>query len=396
MKRGIYVWLVVAVMFAFATWAHAEIFGTVRGVVHDPQHRPIADAKVELKSATSSWTQTTQTNQDGEFTFNPVPLGRLPDHRQPVRLSSTASETLTVASSSSPVLHFLLNIASVNQTATVTAQAATADVQSVTPTTLVDREDIVQTPGADRSNSLAMITDYVPAAYVTHDMLHMRGGHQVDWLIDGVPIPNTNIASNLGPVIDPKDIDYLEVQRGSYDAEYGDRTYGIFQHRAAKRIRAGRRGRTGHKFRKLVSNERSNQFRRAHRSLRLLREREWKSQQLRAANAHRGGPSRCGKRRRRLRVPHLQRGPEKSASTGRLHARGLLPDSLRSGSQLVRTIRSTTPASFETTSVRATAILHSPGSTHSIPIFCLRFRRSTTTTRPTTAARPTTFPSSRT
>jgi hypothetical protein len=59
-------------------------------------------------------------------------------------------------------------------------------------------------------------------------MLHMRGGHQVEWLIDGVPIPNTNIASNLGPQIDPKDIDYLEVQRGSYDADYGDRTYGIF------------------------------------------------------------------------------------------------------------------------------------------------------------------------
>jgi len=68
----------------------------------------------------------------------------------------------------------------------------------------------------------------VPAAYVTHDMLHMRGGHQVEWLIDGVPIANTNIATNLGPQIDPKDIDELEVFRGSYDADYGDRTYGIF------------------------------------------------------------------------------------------------------------------------------------------------------------------------
>jgi len=103
-----------------------------------------------------------------------------------------------------------------------------ANVDSVTPTTLINRADIAQTPGADRTNSLAMITDYVPAAYITHDMLHMRGGHQVDWLIDGVPVPNTNIASNLGPVIDPKDIDYLEIQRGSYDADYGDRTYGIF------------------------------------------------------------------------------------------------------------------------------------------------------------------------
>ena len=75
---------------------------------------------------------------------------------------------------------------------------------------------------------MAMITDYVPGSYVTHDQLHVRGGHQVSWLIDGVPIPNTNIASNLGPQIDPKDIDTLEAQSGSYTADYGDRTYGVF------------------------------------------------------------------------------------------------------------------------------------------------------------------------
>jgi outer membrane receptor protein involved in Fe transport len=50
----------------------------------------------------------------------------------------------------------------------------------------------------------------------------------VTWDIDGVPIPNTNIASNVGPQIDPLDIDYLEVQRGGYSAADGDRTYGVF------------------------------------------------------------------------------------------------------------------------------------------------------------------------
>jgi hypothetical protein len=140
----------------------------------------------------------------------------------------TSEQTVTVASGSAPVLHFQLAIATVNQTTVVVGQAEVANVDSVTPTSLVNRQDIQETPGADRTNALEMITDYTPAAYVTHDMLHMRGGHQVDWLIDGVPIPNTNIAANLGPVIDPKDIDYLEVQRGSYDADYGDRTYGIF------------------------------------------------------------------------------------------------------------------------------------------------------------------------
>src|SRR3984885_12996069 len=205
----------------------AAIFGRIQGVVHDPQHRPLAGAAVKLQAATSDYSQTTQADDNGEFSFNTVPIG---DYKITVSQSKfeTAQQTVTVESNSSPVLHFQLAIAPVSESTVVVGQAETANMNSVTPTTLIDRADIAQTPGADRTNSLAMITDYTPGAYVTHDMLHMRGGHQVDWLIDGVPVPNTNIASNLGPVIDPKDIDYLEIQRGSYDADYGDRTYGVF------------------------------------------------------------------------------------------------------------------------------------------------------------------------
>src|SRR5271157_549797 len=220
---------VVGVVFLFASGVFATIFGTVRGVVHDPQHRPVADAEVKLKSTTSDWTQVAQTDQDGAFLFTTVPVG---DYQVTVKKNGFAEEqeTVTVVSASSPTLHLQLKIAAVNQTTTVLAegQEEVENVDSVTPTTLVARADIAETPGADRTNAMQMITDYVPAAYVSHDMLHMRGGHQVDWLIDGVPIPNTNIATNLGPQIDPKDIDYLEVQRGSYEADYGDRTYGIF------------------------------------------------------------------------------------------------------------------------------------------------------------------------
>jgi hypothetical protein len=116
----------------------------------------------------------------------------------------------------------------VQESATVHEVPESINPDSVTPTTLVSRADIARTPGADRTNSLAMITDYVPGAYMTHDMLHMRGGHQLSWLIDGVYIPSTNIASNIGPQIDPKDIGTIQVDRGSYDANLGDRTYGIF------------------------------------------------------------------------------------------------------------------------------------------------------------------------
>jgi hypothetical protein len=219
--------LCLAVFLIFGSPLRATIFGKIQGIVHDPQHRPVAGASVTLRAITSDWSQTAQTDDNGEFSFNAVPVG---DYKITVTQSKfqTSEQTVTVASGASPILHFQLAIATVNQTTVVVGQAEVANVDSVTPTTLIDREDIAQTPGADRTNSMAMITDYVPAAYVIHDMLHMRGGHQVDWLIDGVPVPNTNIAANLGPQIDPKDIDYLEVQRGSYDAEYGDRTYGIF------------------------------------------------------------------------------------------------------------------------------------------------------------------------
>ena len=206
---------------------HATIFGRIQGIVHDPQHRPVAGASVKLQAITSDLSQTAQTSDSGEFSFATVPIG---DYKVTVSQTNfqTLEQTVTVQSNSSPILHFQLAITPVSESTVVSGATEPINTESVTPTTLVDRQDIELTPGADRTNSLAMITDFTPGSYVTHDMLHMRGGHQVEWLIDGIPIPNTNIASNLGPQIDPKDIDYLEVQRGSYDAEYGDRTYGIF------------------------------------------------------------------------------------------------------------------------------------------------------------------------
>jgi len=218
--------LTTVLLFLCAT-AFATIFGSVRGVIHDPQHRPVQGVHVTLKAQNSDWTQSEDSTDSGEFDFTSVPIGNYT-----VTVSSEGfremHQDVIVQSDTSPVLHFELAIASAKETVSVSGAAVAAPMDSVTPTTMVNRIDIQETPGADRSNGMQMITDYVPAAYVTHDMLHMRGGHQVEWLIDGVPIPNTNIAANLGPQIDPKDIDYLEVQRGSYDADYGDRTYGIF------------------------------------------------------------------------------------------------------------------------------------------------------------------------
>ena len=223
MKR---IFLFVFYLFASAA-LFATVFGTVRGIVHDPQHRPVPGISVTLKSKTSSYTQTAQTDADGEFHFDAVPLG---EYLVTASAPSLVGEQQSVAvlSGTAPILHFELRLATQNESVTVSADSGPGQLESITPTTLINRQEISDTPGASRSNSVASITDYVPGSYVVHDQLHIRGGHQTSWLIDGVAIPNTNIASNLGPQLDPKDIDTLEAQRGSYSADYGDRTYGIF------------------------------------------------------------------------------------------------------------------------------------------------------------------------
>jgi hypothetical protein len=216
-----------ATVLTVASTALAAIFGSVRGVVHDPQHRPISGTMVMLRAKSSDWSKNASTDTQGEFVFSAVPIGEYS-----ISVASPgfaqAVQSVVVNSGTEPVVHFQLNLAGTKETVNVSGAPVIAPTDSATPITLIGRLDIERTPGVSRSNSLAMITDYVPGSYVTHDQLHIRGGHQTSWLVDGVPVPNTNIASNLGPQVDPKDIDYMEVNRGSYSAEFGDRTYGVF------------------------------------------------------------------------------------------------------------------------------------------------------------------------
>ncbi len=226
MRAGIVFFLALVSLVSGAA-ALGAVVGSVRGIVHDPQHRPIPGATVQLQAADSSWSQSTRSNDNGEFAFPAVPVGVYNVTVMAPKFQ-TVVKNVAVMVNSSPILHFVLPIASVSETTSVTAEAQTTATETATPATMVSRKEINETPGADQSNSLQMITDYVPGSYMTHDMLHIRGGHQVSWLIDGVPIPNLNIAVNLGPQINPNNIDYVDAQRGSYTAEYGDRTYGVF------------------------------------------------------------------------------------------------------------------------------------------------------------------------
>ena len=205
---------------------------------------PIANAQVTITAAESAFSLHAMTSANGTFEIPQVPIGVY-------RLSISASgfaeyvQPLTVTSASNPVLHIPLSVAGTEESVVVSAAGySAAETEATSPTTLVTRADIDETPGATRTLGMQMITDFVPGSYMNHNMLHIRGGHQTSWLIDGVSIPNTKISSNVGPQIDPKDIDEVETQRGSYQADVGDRTYGVFNVLPRNGFRARSRSRT--------------------------------------------------------------------------------------------------------------------------------------------------------
>ena len=160
-------------MLLFAASAYATVFGSVRGVVHDSQHRPVQGASVTLRAKSSDWARSTQSDANGEFQFNPVPIG---EYSVTVESPGFAPSTrdLLVAAGTVPVVHVQLQVAGKTENVTVSGVPEAVPTDSVTPTTIITRQDIETTPGADRTNGSQMITDYVPGAYVTHDMLHMR------------------------------------------------------------------------------------------------------------------------------------------------------------------------------------------------------------------------------
>ena len=220
-------YLVLVLCVLAASNIDAAVLGTVTGLVEDPQQHAIVQVVMTIRSPSSGWQQTTETGVDGRFVFQAVPTGDyvISAAKQGFR---TIEKSIRVRPGTVTDIGFAMPLGTIAETVDVVSKEGTVNTKSVTTESLVSRGEIEHTPGALRTNSMDLVTQYVPGSYMIHDQLHIRGGHQVSWLVDGVPVPNTNIASNVGPQFDPKDIETIDIQRGGYSADFGDRAYGVF------------------------------------------------------------------------------------------------------------------------------------------------------------------------
>ena len=122
--------IVPVLLILIAANLNASIFGSITGLIHDPQHRPVQGAKVTIWANTSKWTATTTSDASSEFRFDNVALG---GYTVQVETECFAPQTqqMTLASDSELRLHFALTIAGSKETVQVTdATSGVASLQA--------------------------------------------------------------------------------------------------------------------------------------------------------------------------------------------------------------------------------------------------------------------------
>src|SRR5207253_5484402 len=118
-RLGEFMRILICTVLLLAITASATIFGSVRGLIHDPQHRPVQGAQVNLHAQNSDWTETATSNDAGEFHFDTVPVG---EYQVTVDMPGFTSQQqkLVLTSGRQARLHFGLAVARTTETVQLT------------------------------------------------------------------------------------------------------------------------------------------------------------------------------------------------------------------------------------------------------------------------------------
>ncbi len=216
MSRIIAATLAVFISFAALPVAAATT-GLVRGTIV-VNNKPQAGVSVTLRGEGSLLT--TKTDASGSYVFSQVPFGDymlsasypgVPEKQLPVHVSS--DQLLTV----NFTLGDLKTIASLN-----VASRAGASGTPVSSNVL-SKQQLAALP---TNNSLDRIVQTVPGVVrFSYNEPVAHGFHGVTYEIDGAPMPQ-GTTSNFAEIIDPKNVDSVEVFTGAFPAEFGGNRMG--------------------------------------------------------------------------------------------------------------------------------------------------------------------------
>ena len=200
---------------AFATTASpviASVTGVVRGNVL-VDNAPKAGVQLTLKGEGAALKAST--DAAGNYIFNQVPFG---DYTLSAHYAGVADRTiqLNVASDQVAVINLTLGALKIIANASVTARGGVGGTPVSSNT--IGRQQIAALPSNDSLNRIVQTVPGIVRFSYNEPVAH--GFHGIAYEIDGAPIPQAT-SSNFSEIVDPKNVDSVEVFTGAIPAEFG-------------------------------------------------------------------------------------------------------------------------------------------------------------------------------
>ena len=209
--------LVAACIVFSAIPALAVDTGIVHGVITQ-SGTPAPGASLTLTLSGGGSRFTTTTNARGEYSFAAIPFGQ---YRLTVHVNGATDRVVDIVVHTDTVATVNIDVL---KTIVVTAVTANGGVGGtpVAATTL-DNSQIRTSPVSD---SLNRLIETVPGiVQFSYNEPVANGFHGITYEVDGAPLPIAT-TSNFAEIIDPKDVNSLEILTGSIPAEYGGQRIG--------------------------------------------------------------------------------------------------------------------------------------------------------------------------
>lgn len=226
-----FIGIIGAIVFLQISAAHAQIqIGTIRGAIFDENGAAIANAEIVLKNAVSNLENATRANENGEFSFNNLPLA---NYSLEISARGFASENLSAEVRSNVPLEITVKLRVADQNAVV--EVASGDAQlinkfSASTETPIGASRIERSANALRGSGLQRLVATVPGATTQNNgLIHIRGvDNGLLYVVDGVPTAD-RVDSVSASSFDADDIASFNAITGNFPAEFGGRNAAIIQ-----------------------------------------------------------------------------------------------------------------------------------------------------------------------
>src|SRR5690349_16801034 len=219
--------------------AQSSTTGNITGTVRDPQGAAVPKAEITLTEDKTGVSRTVRTNDDGFYNVPSLPAGSYTITTSPSGFKKTILTNVDLHVSENKTVNIDLQVGQVNETVTITSDAAPVEVRSGEVSSLISEKQVTELPlnGRNYAQLALMVPGVSPVtqagaggAFATRGTGLDSGvdmsvnGNQSNanlWTVDGVN--NMDVGSNRTLLVFPSvdSIQEFRVKRNSFSAEFG-------------------------------------------------------------------------------------------------------------------------------------------------------------------------------